>query len=105
MAFSKAHLGIWFNSGGRANVLYRLADDNLATNPIDNGAFINAEYNRAFVFTEYAGYLRRDSDIAGFLFWLGQVNSAPVRDTTRQRLAWFAGSLTRLNISNGSAWW
>ncbi|MDX6710047.1 MAG: hypothetical protein QOH96_1063 [Blastocatellia bacterium] len=73
-----------FNSGGRGNVLYRLADDNSATNPIENGAFIDAEYNRAFVFTQYAGYLRRDSDIAGFLFWLGQVNSAPLRDTTKQ---------------------
>jgi hypothetical protein len=73
-----------FNSGGRGNVLYRLADDNLVTNPIANGAFINAEYNRAFVFTQYAGYLRRDSDIGGFLFWLGKVNSAPSRDTTMQ---------------------
>jgi hypothetical protein len=28
--------------------------------------------------------LRRDVDIGGFLFWLGQVNSAPLRDTSKQ---------------------
>lgn len=73
-----------FNSGGRGNVLYRLADDNAQTNPIANQAFIEAEYNRAFVFTQYAGYLRRNADMAGFLFWLGQVNSGPLRDVTKQ---------------------
>ena len=73
-----------FNSGGRGAVLYRLADDNAAGNPINNRAFIDAEYNRAFVATQYFGYLRRDSDIAGFLFWLGQVNSGPLRDATKQ---------------------
>jgi uncharacterized protein (TIGR03118 family) len=28
------------------------------------------EFNSAFVFMEYAGYLRRDADTAGFTFWL-----------------------------------
>jgi len=28
------------------------------------------EFNSAFVFMEYAGYLRRDPDISGFNFWL-----------------------------------
>jgi hypothetical protein len=60
-------------------VLYRIADDS-AQNPIDNRAFIDAEYRRTFVYTEYAGYLRRNSDIGGFLFWLNQVNQFPVRD-------------------------
>ena len=73
-----------FNTGGRGAVLYRLADDNAAANPINNRAFIDEEYNRAFVATQYFGYLRRDADIGGFLFWLGQVNSAPLRDTTKQ---------------------
>jgi hypothetical protein len=73
-----------FNSGGRGNVVYRLADDNVTTNPIDNRAFIDAEYNCAFVATQYFGYLRRDSDIGGFLFWLGQVNSAPLRNVPKQ---------------------
>jgi len=69
---------------GRGAVMYRLADDNTQTNPINNRPFIDVEYNRAFVATEYFGYLRRDPDMAGFLFWLGQVNSAPLRDTSKQ---------------------
>jgi photosystem II stability/assembly factor-like uncharacterized protein len=68
---------------GRGGVMYRLADDNV-TNPISNGSLINAEYNRAFVYSQYSGYLRRDSDIRGFLFWLGQVNGGPLRDVTKQ---------------------
>lgn len=73
-----------FNAGGRAAVMYRLADDNAETNTIDNRAFIDAEYNRAFVFTQYAGYLRRNADVTGFLFWLGQVDGVPVRDLPAQ---------------------
>ena len=69
--------------GSRDGVIYRLADDN-AANPISNGALINAEYNRAFVYSQYSGYLRRDSDIAGFRFWLGQVSSGPLRDVSKQ---------------------
>jgi hypothetical protein len=73
-----------FNSGGRGAVLYRLADDNLQSNPINNRAFIDVEYNRAFVATQYSGYLQRDSDMGGFLFWLGQVNNGPLRDGSKQ---------------------
>jgi hypothetical protein len=62
----------------------RLADDNVGGNPINNRAFIDADYNRAFVATQYFGYLRRDADIGGFLFWLGQVNAAALRDVPRQ---------------------
>lgn len=36
----------------------------------DNAAFRQAEYNRAFVLTEYFGYLRRDPDAGGYDFWL-----------------------------------
>ena len=68
----------------RANVIYRLADDNVGTNPINNRSFIDAEYNRAFVFGEYGGYLRRNSDIPGFMFWLGQVNAGSLRDIGKQ---------------------
>jgi hypothetical protein len=70
--------------GSRAAVLYRLADDNATTNPINNRAFIDSEYNRAFVYTQYGGYLRRDSDVGGFLFWLGQVNAGPLHDVSKQ---------------------
>jgi len=71
-------------SAGRGSVIYRIADDNVLTNPINNRALIDAEYNRAFVFTQYAGYLRRDPEMGGFQFWLGQVNSAPLRDVPKQ---------------------
>jgi phospholipase C len=73
-----------FNSGGPGAVIYRLADDNAQTNPINNRAFIDEEYDRAFVATQYFGYLLRDSDIAGFSFWLGQISNAPLRDTSKQ---------------------
>jgi hypothetical protein len=70
--------------GSRGAVVYKLADDNVGTNPIINRPFIDAEYNRAFVYGEYSGYLLRDADIGGFLFWLGQVNSGPLRDVGKQ---------------------
>jgi len=72
-----------YNSGGRGAVMYRLADDN-QSNPVHNRVLIDAEYNRVFVATEYFGYLRRNPDMQGFLFWLGQVNSAPLRDLSKQ---------------------
>jgi len=72
-----------YNAGGRGAVLYRLADDNPA-NPVANNGFLNAEYNRTFVATQYFGYLRRNADMGGLLFWLGQVNSAPLKDITKQ---------------------
>ncbi len=79
----RAGLIALFNSGGRGAVIYRLADDN-AANPINNRPFIDAEYNRAFVTTQYFGYLRRNPDLGGFLFWLGQVNGGALRDVEKQ---------------------
>jgi hypothetical protein len=64
--------------------MYRISDDNIQTNPINNRSFVDAEYNRSFVASQYFGYLRRDADIAGFLFWLGQVNRSPLRDVPKQ---------------------
>ena len=65
-------------------MLYRLADDNPQTNPVNNQSLIDAEYNRAFVFAEYAGYLRRNAEIGGFLFWFDQVNRFPIRNVQTQ---------------------
>ena len=53
-----------YNSLGRGGVMYRLADDNVQTNPINNRALIDAEYNRSFVLGQYFGYLRRNPDIS-----------------------------------------
>ena len=37
-------------------------------------AFYNQEFRRVFVFMEYIGYLRRNPDQAGYVFWLGKLN-------------------------------
>ena len=42
---------------------------------VDNQAFINAEFNRAFILMCYFGYLRRDPDMGGYNFWLGILNN------------------------------
>ncbi|PWT81277.1 MAG: hypothetical protein C5B44_04070 [Acidobacteria bacterium] len=83
LSSERAKLIDLFNQGGRGAVMYRLADDSV-TNPINNRSLIDAEYNRAFVTTEYFGFLRRDADIAGLLFWFDKVNSAPLRNTLWQ---------------------
>jgi uncharacterized repeat protein (TIGR01451 family) len=47
---------------------------------VDNQAFANLEFNRAFVLMEYFGYLRRnpndapDTDYTGYDFWLTKLN-------------------------------
>ncbi|HEX3083466.1 MAG TPA: DUF4214 domain-containing protein, partial [Pyrinomonadaceae bacterium] len=59
------------NVTARAQVLRQIAEDT---------DLYNAEFNRAFVLTEYIGYLRRnpndapDSDYTGYDFWLGKLN-------------------------------
>lgn len=55
----------------RASVLVKVAN---------NEAFSRQELNRAFVLTEYFGYLQRDpdsgqdSDLTGYNFWLGKLD-------------------------------
>ena len=41
----------------------------------EDAALKQAEYNGAFVLTEYFGYLRRDPDQEGYEFWLNVLNS------------------------------
>jgi hypothetical protein len=47
---------------------------------VENGAFRRRELNRAFVLTQYFGYLRRnpndlpDGDFSGYNFWLAKLN-------------------------------
>ena len=92
-----------FNTGRRGLVMFHLANDywigcdRLPGSPaapcvpagfgaaVDNRPFIEAEYNRSFVYSQYSGYLRRDSDIGGFLFWLTEVSKSPPRNVPRQR--------------------
>ncbi len=44
---------------------------------LDNTAFTVATTNRAFVLSQYFGYLRRDPDAAGFQAWLNFLNANP----------------------------
>ena len=47
---------------------------------VENKAFVDREFNRAFVLMQYFGYLRRDpddapdADMKGFNFWLNKLN-------------------------------
>jgi len=50
----------------RATVLLKVAE---------NQPFAQKEYNSAFVLMQYFGYLRRDPDLGGFLFWLDVLNN------------------------------
>jgi hypothetical protein len=66
----------------RASVLRKVVDGTVVisesnvqfTTPYGQ-AFINQENRRLFVYLEYVGYLRRNPDAAGFVFWLGKLNS------------------------------
>lgn len=42
---------------------------------VEEQAFQQAEYNRAFVLMQYFGYLRRDPDAGGYQFWLDILNN------------------------------
>jgi glucose/arabinose dehydrogenase len=42
---------------------------------IEYQEFVDAEYNPAFVLTEYFEYLRRDPDEGGYQFWLGVIGN------------------------------
>jgi Tol biopolymer transport system component len=42
---------------------------------IENPAYVQAEYNKAFVQAAYFGYLRRNEDPGGFAFWLDVLNT------------------------------
>ncbi|MGI8656828.1 MAG: DUF4214 domain-containing protein [Pyrinomonadaceae bacterium] len=48
-------------TGGRGLVVRQIIEDQ---------AFQQAEYNRAFVLMQYFGYLRRDPDAEGYKFWI-----------------------------------
>jgi hypothetical protein len=69
-------------TSGRACVLYKIVDG--STTNSDGSlnfslsrygqAFYDQEFNPAFVFVEYLGYLRRNPDQTGFDHWLGKLN-------------------------------
>jgi hypothetical protein len=65
----------------RGSVLRKIVDgtvvigeDNVQFTTPYGQAFYEQEYQRMFVYMEYVGYLRRNPDAAGFVFWLGKMN-------------------------------
>lgn len=44
---------------------------------VESNAFAVATFNRAFVLSQYFGYLRRDPDTAGFNGWISYLNTHP----------------------------
>ena len=66
---------------GRAAVLFDIVDGTitiaggqLVFNTRYGQAYYDQEFNPAFVFVEYLGYLRRNPDQAGYDHWLGKLN-------------------------------
>ena len=73
--------GLTGGSETRASVLRKVVDGTVVISESDvqftttyGHAFINQENSRVFVFMEYVGYLRRNPDQAGYVFWLGKLN-------------------------------
>ena len=73
--------GLTNNTQTRASVLRKAVDGtvvisegNVQFTTTYGQAFYNQEYRRVFVYMEYVGYLRRNPDAAGFIFWLGKLN-------------------------------
>jgi len=58
-----------YNAGTTTNQSRSLVVRALA----DNSSLKAAEYNSAFVLTEYFGYLRRDPDLEGYNFWVNVI--------------------------------
>jgi hypothetical protein len=74
--------GLTAGSETRASVLRKVVDGtvvvsegNVQFTTTYGQAFINQENSRVFVFMEYVGYLRRNPDQAGYVFWLGKLNT------------------------------
>jgi YVTN family beta-propeller protein len=64
----------------RASVVFKVVDGTttqaggaLVFNTTYGKAFYDKEFDDAFVFMEYVGYLRRNPDQAGYEFWLGKL--------------------------------
>ena len=73
--------GLTMGTETKASVLRKIVDGtvvisegNVQFTTTYGQAFYNQENRRVFVFMEYVGYLRRNPDAAGFVFWLGKLN-------------------------------
>ena len=74
-----SHTGVNFTSSER-NALVNSLVNHTATRAAvlrqiaEDGRFVSAKFNQAFVMMEYFGYLRRDPDDSGYQFWLDKLN-------------------------------
>jgi len=73
------HTGISFSQSERNNLIDGLNRGSLTRATalraiVENGRFMDAKRNEAFVMMQYFGYLRRNPDEAGFQFWLNKLN-------------------------------
>jgi hypothetical protein len=66
LSSQRANLITKYNAGVNLNQSRSLVVRDLT----ENSAFANAQYNSAFVLSEYFAYLRRDADTGGYAFWL-----------------------------------
>jgi len=71
--------GLTNGTDTRAGVLRKVVDGTVVINNVQftttyGQAFYNQENRRVFVYMEYVGYLRRNPDSAGFIYWLGKLN-------------------------------
>jgi len=74
-----SHTGVSFSPGERAALVSGLNNGTLtratALRQIaEDGRFVAAKRNEAFVMMQYFGYLRREPDEAGYRFWLNKLN-------------------------------
>ncbi|MGI8655305.1 MAG: DUF4214 domain-containing protein [Pyrinomonadaceae bacterium] len=63
------------NRASYQNILRQSGRGSVVRQIVEDQAFQQAEYNRAFVLMQYFGYLRRDPDADGYKFWLDVLNN------------------------------
>jgi Domain of unknown function (DUF4214) len=77
---------------------------------VETTEFYNREYNGAFVATQYFGYLRREPEQAGYLFWLDVLNNHVPNNfrsmvcaflTSAEYQSRFGSAITRTNADCG----
>jgi hypothetical protein len=74
--------GLDFGTESRSSVVFKVVDGSqtmtdgaLVFQTTYGKAFFDQEFDAAFVFMEYVGYLRRNPDQAGYDFWLAKLKS------------------------------
>ena len=74
-----SHTGVNFTTGERNALVGSLVNHTATRAAVlrqiaEDGRFVSAKFNQAFVMMEYFGYLRRDPDDSGYQFWLDKLN-------------------------------